>query len=383
MIKVLHVWKDVRLFHGIHDNLLTLARTIDRSRFAMSVCIYGHRSAEISDQFDSLDIPMYYLDTEGWQNPALIGKLASLFGRLAPDIVQTYCLNTNIYGGIAARRAGVPAVISCELTTSNQAPSRLRRFRDAFLKPLNNWVSDKADCRVFVADAVRRDWVGARNLDTYRIIYPAFGGAKSTGKSREQRDPGAPVIGVVARLSEEKRHVDLLDAMKRVRESFPRARLLVVGDGPLAGRLQGYARKIGLSDAVEFAGYRKEVFDELARMDLFVLPSRTEGLSVAIVEAMASGLPVVASDVGGISEVVEDGRTGLLVPPFQPNKLAGALISILGDPVKARLMGERGRQIVEERFHFRNFVQAHERMYRELSEKSAEKARSAAERRSA
>jgi glycosyltransferase involved in cell wall biosynthesis len=374
MIHVLHVWKDVQLYHGIHDQLLTLARHIDRSQFEMSICIYGRRYPEISLQFEELDVPVTYMNEESWWKPSLVSRLTALFRDLAPDIVQTYCLNTNVYGGIAARRAGVPVVISGELTRNDQAPSALKRARDMLLIPLNNSVSDRANCRVFVSEAVRRNWVGEKMRESYRIIYPAYNERKTSSGIQDAKTPGetrrgeAPLrtIGIAARLSEEKRHADLLEAMKLVLEREPGAQLLVVGDGPLGPLLKEHARKLGIAESVTFAGYRKDVFDELARMDVFALPSRSEGLPISIVEAMAAGLPVVATTVGGIPEVVHEGTTGYLVPPFRPDLLAEALLKLFSDPLQARAMGSRGRELVAGQFTWRNFVEAHERMYREL-----------------
>ena len=132
MIKVLHVWKDVNLFHGVHEQLLTLARYIDRNVFDLSICIFGNRCDHISSQFEDLNVQIYYLNIDHRESPMLLYRLTKVFRSVKPDIVQTYCLNPNIFGGIAARLAVRPSVISGELTGTDQAPSKIREFETRY-----------------------------------------------------------------------------------------------------------------------------------------------------------------------------------------------------------------------------------------------------------
>jgi glycosyltransferase involved in cell wall biosynthesis len=363
--RVMHVWKDVRLYHGIHEQLQALARHIDKTQFEISICILGKRYEEIGRRFDELKVKVYYLDAEALQNPLLIVKLLKLFRAVRPDIVQTYCLNPNVFGGIAARWARVPVVIAGELTRNDQAPSGLQRFRDKLLNPVNNLISDRASCRIFVSEAVKLNWTGNRPSRRHRVIYPAYNVQRYEG-SRSEKARNSQVIGIVARLSAEKRHIDLLCAMPLILEEVPDARLRVIGDGPLRIELKAKAAAIGIRDKVEFVGYVENSFVELNKLSVFVLPSRSEGFPISILEAMASGLPVVATQVGGIPEQVLDGQTGILVSPYQPAQIANAVVRLLKNPGVATEMGEKGKARVAEFFNVTRFVDSHEELYRTL-----------------
>ena len=161
---------------------------------------------------------------------------------------------------------------------------------------------------------------------------------------------GEPVVGCVARLSDEKGHQYLLEAMAKVTQRVPTAKLLLVGDGPLRGELETLAQRLGLSDVVRFAGSRQDVPDLLSVMDVFALASLRESFPLALREAMAMSRPVVATDVGGVSLIVEPGTNGLLVPSQDPGPLADALVSLLTDRAKAREMGRRARERIEMTF---------------------------------
>lgn len=152
------------------------------------------------------------------------------------------------------------------------------------------------------------------------------------------------LIGTVGRLHPAKDHAGLLDAYVRVRRRHPDTVPLIAGDGPLRAMLESRARAEGLGDHVRFLGDRADVGDLLGGLDLFVLSSVTEGYPVVLVEACASGLPIVATDVGGNAEIVEHERNGLLVPPRNPAALASAIVAVLEQPERGRTMGAAGRR---------------------------------------
>jgi glycosyltransferase involved in cell wall biosynthesis len=158
------------------------------------------------------------------------------------------------------------------------------------------------------------------------------------------------LVGTVGRLHPQKGFASLLAAVARVRERLPAIRLLLVGGGALRRDLVARAEALGLAEVVIFAGSRGDVPEILAALDLFVLPSLWEGLPNAVLEAMAAGLPVVATAAGGTPEVVVDGETGLLVPPGDVTALAEAIERLLRDPGLRRKMGEAGRKRVEGHF---------------------------------
>jgi glycosyltransferase involved in cell wall biosynthesis len=180
-------------------------------------------------------------------------------------------------------------------------------------------------------------------------------------------DPARPVVGTVGRLEDRKGQDQLLVALQGLQASLnglaPQG--IIVGDGPLRERLEGQARELGLQDAVRFTGTVGDVRPLLAAMDVFVLPSWAEGMSNALMEAMAATRPVVATAVGGNPEIVADDRTGVLVPPGDAGAIASALRALLGDAERADRLARAGRDFVSERFGARARVAELERLYEE------------------
>jgi glycosyltransferase involved in cell wall biosynthesis len=173
-------------------------------------------------------------------------------------------------------------------------------------------------------------------------------------------------IGIVAALERRKGHDVLLRALARLREAVPRACCLVCGDGSERASLERLADELGVRGLVRFLGEQRQIADVLAALDVFVQPSRYEGLGVAVLEAMAAGLPVVASRVGGIPEAVQEGKTGLLVAKEEPEALAAAIAELLQDPARAARMGAEGRRRVLAEFSMEAMADRYERLYQDL-----------------
>jgi len=173
-------------------------------------------------------------------------------------------------------------------------------------------------------------------------------------------------IGIVAALERRKGHDVLLRALVRLREAVPRLRCLVCGDGSERASLERFAQELGIRGLVRFLGEQRQVANVLAALDVFVQPSRYEGLGVAVLEAMAAGLPVVAARVGGIPETVREGETGLLVAKEDPEALAAAITELLQDPARAARMGAEGRRRVLAEFSMEAMTDRYERLYRDM-----------------
>jgi glycosyltransferase involved in cell wall biosynthesis len=179
----------------------------------------------------------------------------------------------------------------------------------------------------------------------------------------------ATVIGLVARLDHwGKGHKELFTAMAQIRARHS-VHALIVGGGRRIDEVRALAASLGLAGEVHFLGQRQDVPDLLNAMDIFVLPSYSEGVSLALLEAMAAGLPVIATEVGGLPEVVTDGQTGLLIPPRDAAALAGALTRLLGDPDCARRLGANARDQVREHYSLDRLGREINAIYEELAEK--------------
>jgi len=184
-------------------------------------------------------------------------------------------------------------------------------------------------------------------------------------------DPAAPVIGTAGRLDLVKGHVHLVRIAGRLLQKDDRTRIVVAGDGPLHDQLTAAADALHVGHACLFPGSRRDVFDVVAALDIFVLPSLSEGLPMSLLEAMALSRPVVASDVGGIPEVIQHGINGLLVPPGDDDALARACLELLRNREYAARLGARARQTVEQAFSHERSGAALLNVYRSLAVGSA------------
>ena len=177
--------------------------------------------------------------------------------------------------------------------------------------------------------------------------------------------PDAPVIGTVANFKSHKRLDQLLRVFALVRRGIPDVRLVLVGQGPLEGELRYLARTLGLGDRVVFTGFREDAPRVCSTFDVFALSSEHEGLSIALIEALALGKPAVVTDVGGLSEVIQDGRQGYIVPVGYPSEFAYRIVQLLQDPELRSRMGAEGRTRAQV-FDIRNSVRRMEQVYQEI-----------------
>ena len=178
----------------------------------------------------------------------------------------------------------------------------------------------------------------------------------------------APVIGTVGRLVDVKRQDVLIHSFSSLRKSVPSAHLILVGDGPLRSELEQLVDSLGLKDSVHFVGYQPEAWKYLHMMEVFALTSSSEGMPQAVLEASVAGIPVVASRVGGLPEVIDDGRTGILFPPGDVDSLTRSLVELSTCELKARRMGAAARTLVESKFNIRRMASDYHRHFLELTE---------------
>ncbi len=270
------------------------------------------------------------------------------------DIVHTHTSKAGILGRLAARLAGRPKVIHTphgHVFYGYFGPLRSRLFVWAE-RLMARWTDAVVTLTDREAEEHLEAGVGRPGLFVTvfsGIPLPGRQGGLSPGEKRARRAAlGLPaegvLIGSVGRLDPVKGHGALIRALARIRERHPAARLLLVGDGGERAAYEALAGELGVRDRVFFLGWRQDVEELLETMDLFVLPSLNEGMGRAIVEAMAAGLAVVASRMGGVAEVVEEGATGLLVPAADPASLAEAMDRLLSRPEEREAMGSEGRR---------------------------------------
>jgi glycosyltransferase involved in cell wall biosynthesis len=204
------------------------------------------------------------------------------------------------------------------------------------------------------------------DVDKFRVPACPAGRQSSEFRAEKKKALGlgsGPVIGIIARLSDVKGHVYLIEAMKEVLREFPDARLLIVGDGKMKRDLAALVSRLEMERNVCFIPSVKETEDVLAAMDLFVMPSLAEGLGLSLIEAMAAGLAVVGSDIGGIKSLIKHGYNGLLVEPANPKQLSLAILELLKNRVKAGALGANARDFVRKNFSQDEMIRETEKLY--------------------
>lgn len=299
--------------------------------------------------------------------------LRRLFIRERVDIVHTHSSKAGIVGRFAARWAGVPMVFHTihgfGVYAGAEPTRRLFRYAERLAAPL-------ADRLIAVSDRTRQEGLAmgigrCRQYVTisYRIDGAPF--AVPSDRRRPARDSvfldGAPTVGMIACLKPQKAPHDFVRVARLVHQELPTARFLLIGDGELRTSLEAEIKAQGLATCCMLLGWRRDVPDLLAAMDVLVLTSRWEGLPIAVLEAMAAGKPVVAMDAGGVAEAVEDGVTGYVVRGRAIQTMAERVLTILRSPTFGATMGQQGYRRFQERFSgLSSMVSQIEALYQEV-----------------
>ena len=346
--------------------LLALATELDRKRFRLSVIVPD--DGPLVERLHALDVDTARVPlNERLVSPRAFLALVRAFQRLRPAIVQSHGARSNVYTRLAARYAGVPIVLSTvHNSLFDYEVSRWRRRLYVLAERLTSPLADRILC---VSQAIARDLVERYHIEAARTVVVhngidawAFRPARARVAVRAELGiaDGCRVIVMAGRMTAQKGWDVLLEAAARLAPVRDDLAWVLVGDGPLRTALARRAADLGL--AVRFTGARSDIADVLGCADVVVLASRSEGLPFTLLEAMALGKPVVATRVGGVPEVVEDGRSGRLVPRDDPAALAGAVAGIVDAP-EAAAMGARGRTRVETAFTLDGMVRGLERVY--------------------
>jgi len=358
-VRVMHLLFSLRT-GGTEMGVVKLVNALDRSRTISSIC--SCKPADSLKLKVASDVPLFEFDRRNGNDPGFVLALARLLRRERPDVLHTHSWGTLFEGLVAARLASVPFVVhgehgTLEARRFNLLAQRWGWMRADRLLSVSSRLADRMAAQVGVARA--RICVIRNGIDTNRFN-PA---ARAAARQQLAIASDDVVIGTVGRLVPVKDQSMLLRAAAELKRRTRQFRLLLAGDGPLRDALQEQAHALGIQNEVSFLGERRDVEVVLAACDVFVLSSLSEGLSNTILEAMSTGLPVVATRVGGADELVDDGRTGVLVPPAQPDALATALASLIDDPAARRTMGAAGRLRAEREFSIARMAADYEALY--------------------
>jgi glycosyltransferase involved in cell wall biosynthesis len=349
---------------GAERVLVNIVENLDRGRYGSVICLL--KDGWLAAQLRQRGLETIIIPQRAGHDPAWVYKCVGLVRRKRIDMLHTHEFGMSTYGLLTSWFTRVPMI-----ATVHGKAYYGERWRRRMAYRL---VASHAVQVVAVAEDIRRfliDRVGA-TPEKVRTIYNGVD-AKTVGSAedgaRVRRELGipeaTPVIGTIANLYPVKGHTYLLEAAAEVAKVAPQAVWLLAGRGGLLRQLQDEACHLGIANKVRFLGFRDDPAALLQAMDLFVLPSLSEGLPVSVLEAMAAGRPVVATDVGGNREVIVDGRTGFLVAPGDSRALAAGMITLLADRDLADRYGAEGRARVSQQFSLERMVSAYELLYAE------------------
>ncbi len=350
---------------GAQEHVYSLLSRLDRTRYEPSVISLSPGSAV--RRITRLGIPVHVVDEA--DDAIAVGAAAVVLADLRAEVVHNHMYRAELVG----TRAALALAESGRLRPYVVGTVHSSRVRSAEDRAILAALTPRMDRLVAVSRAMERKIAEERPSATpVSLIYNGVDLVRydhqepcCTLREEYGMPADAQVVGIVARLEPEKGHPTLLDAWPLVLRRVPSARLLVVGEGSRRPALEEQAAALGIADRVIFTGRRDDVPAVTAALDIAVLPSYREAQGLTILEAMALARPVVASAVGGIPETVEDGRTGLLVPPHDAEALAAAIVRLLTDHAYADALAKAGHDLVHDRFCVERMVSAIEDIYDE------------------
>lgn len=349
---------------GTEGQVLQLGRTLDRHRFTMQFATL-RKDGDLLPAYQALEAPITEFRIRNLHSPQTFLQMirfARHLRREKTEIMHSYNFYSNVFAIPAARLANVPVVL---------ASIRDRGvYMTSAQKLLQKWVCRLADRILVNADSIR-DWLLEQGYEAHKIVVIKNGIDLSLYDKTVQRPgvraqlgipPRVPLVVMMSRLNKQKGVEDFIRAAALINQSHPDVWFLVVGgklqytddvfseDTAYLASLKQLTHELGLGHRVVFAGHRSDTPAILSCVDISVLPSHSEGLSNTLLESMAAGLPVVATNVGGSPELVKDGINGLLVPPKAPGPLARAVMKILEHPLLAQEFRRQALKIASENF---------------------------------
>ena len=368
-VRVLHVITDLST-GGSQMALWTLLSRIDRDRFDPFVVCLKNGNTPLAEKIRSLYVPVVDLELS---SPRRISRLLRLYRFIhdaRPAIVHAWLFHAVFASRLIARMTGVPIVISARRNINLGSPLR---------EKLNRWTAGLDDRVIAVSEAARRIEIGRTGVSAEKVIVIPNGvevrhrirsceSGRSGFRSRFGFPSESRVIATAGRLHPSKGIDDFLRAAAIVSRRHPEARFIIAGDGPERAALEQLSIELGLAPTTLFLGNLRNIdlCVLLTGIDIFALASREEGMPNAVLEAMATALPVVATAIGGTPEIIEHDVSGLLIPPGDVGALAASIEALLENPAKAAAMATAARHRVAESFSIETMVRRTQDLYEEL-----------------
>jgi glycosyltransferase involved in cell wall biosynthesis len=354
--------------YGAEAVILNMSRTLNEGSHTSVLGVFSNSSnpnLQLHEVAAKEGIESHLISCKGQIDPTVIASIRELATRTNAHIVHAHGYKADIYGYFALRGSGMPLVSTCHTWYDNNPLVTLYGMADRLV--LRNYaavvaVSDEVKQRLLKA-GVREDKI---HLVRNGIDLRPFDNAIPSLRDDSTSDH-APIVGLIGRLSVEK-GVDLfLRAAARVLVELPSTKFVVVGEGPDRDKLESLIDELKLRDSVSMLGRRDDMPSVYASLDIMVSASRQEGLPMAILEGMASGLPLIATPVGDVPTMVRDGHTGMMVPPEDPALLASAIASLLRDPAQRKRLGATARKLIADEFSADRMTADYLRVYEEAA----------------
>lgn len=370
-INLLHIVNGFAIGGG-ELKLLELVKNLVEKRadkYTVTVCSVG-QGGTLQPEFERLGIKVFVIEKKHKFDISQVFKVCRIIKQEQIDLVQTTLFYADVIGALAAKLTGVDAVISWD-TVSHPPDSHETRLRHKLSYQLCMRFVKRI---VAVSEGVKKYLIEDRKIASKKIVIIHYGIDLSLFKSRngfldkrKRSELGLPdhkiVIGTVARLEIQKGHRYLIAAAPEIINKFSNVVFVFAGDGTLRQELETQVNELGLQENFRFLGFRKDVKELLFAFDVFVLPSLFEGLPNVILEAMASGRPIVATAVDGTPELIEHNETGLLVPPKSPHALQEQILNLLENEENGIKLGRQAKEMAKQKFSFDQQFRKFEEVY--------------------
>src|SRR4030066_188623 len=343
-INILHIMSRLPV-GGVENQLSMILRKYDKIKFCPFVCSLSDKG-EIGKEIEDYGIEVIPLNKLKHRfDWSIVKDIYKLIKTRNVKIVRTHQYHANLYGRLAAWLAKVPCIVA----SVHNVYTIDRKFHRRLI---NNFLARCTDTVVAVSEAVKKDVLTYDGLseDRLRVIYNGIDTDRflnlngSLIRSKLGISSGAPVVGTVGRLTLQKGQKYLIDAVSALKEKIPQILLLIIGDGPMRGELENHIRALGVDKNTILLGTRRDIPQLLSAMDIFVLPSIWEGLGTALIEAMAAGKAIIASDIPPIREIINTEKIGILVPARNSSAITSSIDLLLNNKALAQTFGRDAKE---------------------------------------
>lgn len=369
-IKVIHLIDRV-VPGGAENGILRRIDYIDKNKYEFQFCCLSAYNSYIY-AFEKRGIPICSLGMKYRREISIIWRLIQFLRKEKPDILHTHFSYSDLYGVLAGKLVGVPILMATFHMREGWKMQKClkHRLRMKVEKRTARWFDRIATVSV----AVKRFAMYYQSIPDEKLT-PIYNGIDTQTfkripsndlKTQLNISPQDKIIGTTGRLSEEKGQRYIIQAMPLILERFPNTKFLLVGHGPLLKNLMELTKKLNVTDSVIMTGYREDIQELLSIMDIYILPSFSEGLPNSLLEAMACSLPSIGTNVSGIPELIDDGVSGFLIGPADERAIAEKVIYLFDHPDEMKQMGLAARQKIEDQFDIRVVSQNLQRIYDEL-----------------